>query len=140
MIRCLVQFAAKGIKHVICGDLFLAEIREYRERLFKRVAMHGVYPLWMEDTRALAEEFITAGYKATLCCVDPRALPDALAGRDYDDILLADRPESCDPGGENGEFHSFVYDGPLFGAPVKMSKGESVTRDGFRFTDLVAAG
>lgn len=139
MIRALVPFAARGIKHVICGDLFLQEIREYRERLFQRVGMQGVYPLWLEDTRALADEFINAGYKATLCCIDPRVVPDSLAGRDYDDALLADLPERCDPCGENGEFHSFVYDGPLFSAPVKLARGESVTRDGFKFTDLVAS-
>lgn len=137
MIRCLVQFAAKGIKHVICGDLFLTDIREYRERLFKRVAMQGVYPLWLEDTRALADEFISAGYKASLCCVDPKAIAETFAGRDYDDLLLSELPESCDPCGENGEFHSFVYDGPLFASPVIIARGESVTREGFRFTDLV---
>ncbi len=139
MIRCLVQFAAKGIKHIVCGDLYLEEIRNYREALFHRVAMQGVYPLWMEDTRKLADEFISAGYKATLCCVDPKAVPDCFAGRDYDDALLSELPAGCDPCGENGEFHSFVYDGPLFTAPVKIQKGESVTREGFRFTELLSA-
>ena len=138
MIRALVEFAGKGIKHVVCGDLFLEDIRAYRERLFARVGMKGVYPLWLEDTRVLADEFITAGYKALLCCVDPRVVPGSLAGRDYDDALLADLPAQCDPCGENGEFHSFVYDGPLFRAPVQIAKGESVTRDGFIFTDLLA--
>jgi uncharacterized protein (TIGR00290 family) len=139
MIRCLVQFAAKGIKHVICGDLFLADIRDYRARLFERVGMQGAFPLWLENTRALADEFISAGYKATLCCVDPKAISEDFAGRSYDDLLLAELPAGCDPCGENGEFHSFVYDGPLFSAPVKIAAGESVTREGFRFTDLVAA-
>lgn len=139
MIRCLVQFAAKGIKHVVCGDLFLADIREYRERLFNRVGMQGVYPLWHEGTRGLADEFIGAGYKAAVCCVDPRAVPGAIAGRDFDDALIAELPESCDPCGENGEFHSFVYDGPLFKSPVKITRGETVERDGFTFADLVPA-
>lgn len=139
MILCLVQFAAKGIKHVISGDLFLADIREYRERLFKRVGMKGVFPLWQCDTAAMAEEFISLGYKAALCCVDPRAVPETISGRDFDDALLAELPESCDPCGENGEFHSFVYDGPLFKAPVKITRGETVVRDGFTFTDLVPA-
>jgi uncharacterized protein (TIGR00290 family) len=137
MILCLVQFAAKGIKHVICGDLFLADVREYRERLFKRVGMQGVFPLWQNDTGAIAGEFISAGYKAAVCCVDPRVVPTAIAGREFDDALLAELPESCDPCGENGEFHSFVYDGPLFKAPVKVRRGETVLRDGFTFTDLV---
>jgi uncharacterized protein (TIGR00290 family) len=139
MILCLVQFAAKGIKHVICGDLFLADIREYRERLFKRVGMQGVYPLWQHDTRKLADEFIGTGYKAALCCVNPRVVPDTIAGRDFDDALLAELPESCDPCGENGEFHSFVYDGPLFKTPVKIVRGQTVVRDGFAFTDLIPA-
>lgn len=136
MIRCLVPFAANGVKQVICGDLFLSDIREYREKLFARVGMEGAYPLWLEHTGVLAREFIMLGYKAALCCVDPRAVPDSFAGRDYDDSLLADLGDECDPCGENGEFHSFVYDGPIFGFPVGIEKGESVTRDGFRFTDL----
>ncbi len=139
MIAALAEFSAKGVKHVVCGDLFLSDIREYREKLFARVGMQGLYPLWLEDTRALADEFISAGYRAALCCVDPRVIPARLSGRDYDDALLADLPESCDPCGENGEFHSFVYDGPLFTRPVEMTKGEQVTREGFCFTDLVPA-
>ena len=139
MIRCLVQFAAKGIKHVVCGDLFLEDIRSYREALFRRVGMQGVYPLWNEDTRKLAEEFINAGYKATLCAVNPDVVPATFAGRDYDDSLLSDLPAECDPCGENGEFHSFVYDGPLFSQPVALEKGGSVTREGFHFSELLAS-
>jgi uncharacterized protein (TIGR00290 family) len=139
MLEALAPFAARGIKDVICGDLYLADIREYREKLFARIGMHGVYPLWLEDTRKLAEEFITLGYRASICCVDPKAVPDTLSGREFDDTLLADLPEGCDPCGENGEFHSFVYDGPLFKSPVKLSLGECVTRDGFCFTDLIPA-
>jgi uncharacterized protein (TIGR00290 family) len=139
MLAALAPFAATGIKDVICGDLYLADIREYREKLFAQVGMRGVYPLWLEDTRKLAEEFITLGYRGTLCCVDPKAVPDSLSGREFDDKLLADLPAGCDPCGENGEFHSFVYDGPLFKSPVKLSLGEFVTRDGFCFTDLLPA-
>jgi len=139
MLRSLTPFAAKGIKDVICGDLYLADIREYREKLFARIGMRGVYPLWLEDTRFLAAEFIITGYRAALCCVDPKAVPEELSGREYDDALLAELPGGCDPCGENGEFHSFVYDGPIFAFPVKINRGECVTRDGFRFADLVPA-
>lgn len=139
MQAALAPFAASGTKDVICGDLYLADIREYRERLFAKIGMRGVYPLWLEDTRKLADEFITAGYKAILCCVDPKAIAESFGGREYDDALLADLPRGCDPCGENGEFHSFVYDGPLFTSPVKLTLGECVTRDGFCFTDLLPA-
>lgn len=139
MIRCLVQFAAKGVKHVISAEVSRSDVREHRERVFQRVGMKAVFPLWNEDTRKLASEFIGAGYKASVCCVNSRIVPESLAGRDYDDVLLSELPDSCDPCGENDEFHSFVYDGPLFSAPVKIEKGRSETRDGFTFTDLVPA-
>ncbi len=137
MVRALVGFFGRGMKHVICGDLFLEEIREYRDRLFSRVGMQGVYPLWLEDTRALADEFISAGYRAVLCCVDPKVIPEEMSGREYDGALLEELPDGVDPCGENGEFHTFVYDGPIFSSPVKMRKGECVTRDGFRFADML---
>ena len=139
MLRSLAVFAGTGIKDVICGDLYLTDIREYREKLFARIGMRGVYPLWLQDTRLLAAEFINSGYRAALCCVDPKAVPDELSGREYDDTLLAELPCGCDPCGENGEFHSFVYDGPIFTFPVKIARGECVTRDGFRFADLIPA-
>ncbi len=140
MTDSLAPFASRGIRHVICGDLFLADIRAYRENLFARVGVQGVYPLWQEDTRTLADEFISAGYRAAICCVDPTKVADSLCGREYDDSLLAELPAECDPCGENGEFHTFVYDGPLFSHPVDFAKGECVRRDGFSFTDFVHGG
>lgn len=128
---------ARGVEHVLFGDLFLEDIRAYRDRLLARAGMTGVYPLWKQDTRALAERFIGLGFEAVLVCVDPRKLPASFAGRAFDRSLLADLPAGVDPCGENGEFHTFVWNGPNFAAPVDLRRGEVVLRDGFVFCDLV---
>ena len=127
-----------GITEVVFGDLFLADVRAYRERLLAPVGMQGHYPLWGRDTRALATEFIADGFRAVLVCVDPRQIPAELCGREFDHELLADLPPHADPCGENGEFHTFVYDGPIFREPVAWRRGAVVERDGFSFCDLAS--
>jgi uncharacterized protein (TIGR00290 family) len=127
---------ADGVTAVAFGDLFLEDIRAYRERQLNGTGLEPIFPLWKLPTTDLAHEMIGAGLQAKLTCVDPRVLPRKFAGRDFDDKLLADLPQSVDPCGENGEFHTFVYNGPMFHRPVPVSTGEVVERDGFVFADL----
>jgi uncharacterized protein (TIGR00290 family) len=126
-----------GITHVVFGDLFLDEIRVYRERQLARVGMTGVFPLWKRDTAELAREMISSGLQALLVCIDPRRMPAALAGRAFDQSLLHEFPSAVDPCGENGEFHTFTWNGPMFSHPVAVSRGDTVEREGFVFTDLL---
>ena len=137
MGAALAQARAEGVTHVVFGDLFLQDIRAYREEKLAAVSMHAVFPLWGRDTRALADEMIDAGLRATITCVDPRALPASFAGRAFDRALLADLPATVDPCGENGEFHTFVHAGPMFSAPIEIEPGEVVERDGFVYADLL---
>src|ERR1700686_2641801 len=125
---------------VICGDLFLEDVRRYREeRLFGADAC--VFPLWQRPTPELAREFIALGFRAVLCCVDTQALPADFAGREFDNALLADLPAGVDPCGENGEFHTFVYDGPAFTTAIDLKRGERVLREQrFSYCDLLPAG
>lgn len=125
------------VRHIAFGDLFLADIRTYREQLVGRHGMEAVFPVWGRDTRILAMEFIERGFAARLVCIDPRAIDESFAGRQFDDALLADLPPQVDPCGENGEFHTFVWDGPIFTRPVRVAAGEIVRRDSFVFADLV---
>jgi uncharacterized protein (TIGR00290 family) len=135
---CLVAKLA-GVTHVVFGDLFLADLRAYREAMLSRLDLHAVFPLWMHDTRALAESMIEQGLRARLCCVDTGKLPAELAGHEYDRALLAALPDGVDPCGENGEFHSFAYAGPMFSEPISVHAGEVVLRNGFAYCDLVPA-
>lgn len=129
---------APGLNAVVFGDLFLADIRAYREQMLAHMGMRGVWPLWLRDTRALAAQFVRAGYKAVLVCIDNRALPPEFAGREFDDALLRDLPEGVDPCGENGEFHTFVYAGPIFPQEIPHRRGAMVVRhDRFVYRDLV---
>lgn len=137
MLEGLRPFRDEGIAAVICGDLFLQDIREYRERLFTSLGMKGVYPLWLENTADLAREFIDLGFKAIVCSSDPGRVPAEVNGSSFDNSLLASLPGDCDPCAENGEFHTFVYDGPIFGKGLSVSVGQMVERDGFCFTDIV---
>lgn len=130
---------AQGVSHIVFGDLFLEDLKEYRENNLAQVGMQGYFPLWKRDTRTLAQEMIQDGLKAHLTCLDPGKMPLFLAGHAFDAILIAALPESVDPCGENGEFHSFVWDGPMFKHPVPVQVGETVERDGFVFTDLLPA-
>jgi uncharacterized protein (TIGR00290 family) len=122
---------------VAFGDLFLEDVRAYRVERLAAGGRRGLFPLWGRNTRELSREFVDAGFEATLVCVDPRALDGSFAGRTYDERLLAELPESVDPCGENGEFHTFVHAGPVFDTPIVHAKGDVVERDGFVFCDLV---
>jgi uncharacterized protein (TIGR00290 family) len=119
------------------ADLFLADIRAYREERLRAAGRETLFPLWDRDTRKLAETFIQVGFQATLVCVDLAQLDAGFLGRRFDESLLADLPPTVDPCGENGEFHTFVHGGPIFDKPLQIGKGESVIRDGYGFQDLV---
>jgi uncharacterized protein (TIGR00290 family) len=131
---------ADGVQAMAFGDLFLEDVRRYRETQLAGTGLTPVFPLWGRPTRALAEEMIEGGLQARLTCVDPRVLPAAFAGRAFDRALLADLPPSVDPCGENGEFHSFAWDGPMFRRPVPVTAGVVVERGGFVFADLLPEG
>jgi uncharacterized protein (TIGR00290 family) len=128
---------AQGIDAIAFGDLFLADIRAYRERQLSGTGLEAIFPLWQIPTDVLAREMIGSGLRARLTCVDPRVLPRDFAGREFDLKLLDELPPGVDPCGENGEFHSFAYAGPMFHKSVPISTGEIVERDGFVFADLV---
>jgi len=134
------QAVASGYDTIAFGDLFLTEVREYRERTLQGTGLTPIFPVWGLPTDALAAEMIAAGLKAKITCVDPKILPAALAGSDFNDAFLKSLPPGTDPCGEKGEFHSFVYNGPMFRRPVPASVGEVVERDGFVFADLTPAG
>ncbi|MGH2936619.1 MAG: ATP-binding protein [Solirubrobacterales bacterium] len=121
------------------ADLFLEDIRAYREERLATVGRRASFPIWGRETAALAETFVDVGFEATLVCVDPKQLHASFCGRAFDADLLRDLPEGADPCGENGEFHTFVTAGPIFSAPVPVEGGETVERDGFVFHDLLPA-
>jgi uncharacterized protein (TIGR00290 family) len=126
------------LTRIAFGDLFLSDVRAYRETLLASVGLTAHFPLWALDTRALAERFVTLGYRARLVCVDTTQLPPSFAGRQFDSTLLADLPASVDPCGERGEFHTFVSDGPIFSAPVPHGVGDVVMREErFAYCDLL---
>jgi uncharacterized protein (TIGR00290 family) len=126
-----------GVEHMVFGDLFLADIRAYREQQLAGTGISPVFPLWERPTDVLAREMLDAGVRAVVTCVDPSQAPAEIAGRWYDADLLAELPASVDPCGENGEFHTFVVDGPGFGYPLDVTLGDVVERDGFVFADVV---
>jgi uncharacterized protein (TIGR00290 family) len=139
-IRSALETAkAEGVTHIVFGDLFLEDVRAYREAQLARVGMVGHFPLWGRETGALAREMIAGGLRAYLTCVDPRRVPRELSGRAFDQALFSSLPKGADPCGENGEFHTFAWDGPMFTAPIAVQVGDTVERDGFVFTDLVRA-
>ena len=126
-----------GVTHIAFGDLFLEEVRAYRERQLEGTGLTPLFPLWGRPTRALAQEMIAGGLEARLTCVDPKRLPVEFAGRAFDAALLQDLPPDADPCGEAGEFHTFAHAGPMFSHPIPITAGEIVTRDGFVFADLL---
>ncbi len=127
-----------GLDTVVFGDLFLEDIRAYRERMLAQQGLRGLFPLWLRDTRALAEEFVRLEYRAVLVCVDAAQLAGEFAGREFDAALLRDLPPGVDPCGENGEFHTFVYSGPGLRQPVRAERGPVVVRDSrWVYCDLV---
>jgi uncharacterized protein (TIGR00290 family) len=140
MARALADARADGVTHVVFGDLFLADVRAYREAKLAGSGIDPAFPLWGRDTHRLAREMLDGGLRATLTCVDPRALDRALAGREFDAALLAGLPAGVDPCGERGEFHTFAWDGPMFAAPIPVARGEVVEREGFVFADLLPRG
>jgi uncharacterized protein (TIGR00290 family) len=127
-----------GITHVVFGDLFLDDIRTYREAQLTALGLTCVFPLWGRNTTRLAHDMVDSGLRAKLTCIDPRRIARAFAGRTFDAALLADLPPGVDPCGELGEFHTFATHGTMFSAPIEVSVGEIVDRDGFVFADLVA--
>jgi uncharacterized protein (TIGR00290 family) len=135
----MAQALAQGVDHVVFGDLFLADIRAYREKQLARIGMTPLFPLWLRDTGALAREMIADGLSAVLTCVDPKQLDRSFAGRRFDGALLDALPSSVDPCGENGEFHTLVTAGPMFARPLRVRAGEVVERDGFVFADVLPA-
>jgi len=128
-----------AVSHVAFGDLFLEDVREYRESRLRDTGLVPLFPLWGLPTAALARDMVDGGLKARVTCVNPRVLYADFAGREFDHSFLNDLPMGVDPCGENGEFHSFVHDGPMFSKPVPVQLGEVVTRDGFVFADLLPA-
>ena len=133
----LKEAKAEGVTHVIFGDLFLEDIRRYREEKMTGSGIAPVFPLWRRPTDELAREMIEGGLKAQIVCVDPKILPREFAGRAFDRTLLDDLPKGVDPCGERGEFHTCVVNGPMFSGEIKVKPGEVVEHDGFVFADLV---
>lgn len=128
------------VRHLAFGDLFLTDVRAYRERLLSQLGWIPVFPLWGRDTARLAREFVDHGFRAVLTCVDTTQLGAEFAGREFDSRLLAEMPPEVDPCGERGEFHTCVYDGPVFRQPLVLRTGERLRRDGrFEYCDLVLA-
>jgi uncharacterized protein (TIGR00290 family) len=137
MSAAMDRARAEGVTHVVFGDLFLEDIRQYREQQLARCAITPVFPLWLVDTRALARQMVDAGLQARLACIDPRKLDRRFAGREFDARLLDELPPEIDPCGENGEFHTFAHAGPMFRSPIPVETGEIVEREGFLYTDLL---
>jgi uncharacterized protein (TIGR00290 family) len=137
MDEAMARARAEGVWHVVFGDLFLEDIRAYREKQLAACGMAPHFPLWGAETRLLANEMIAGGLSAYLTCVDPRRLDRSFAGRRFDLALLNDLPQNVDPCGENGEFHTFANDGPMFSHAISVATGEIVQRDGFVFADIL---
>jgi uncharacterized protein (TIGR00290 family) len=137
MADACAAIKASGVRHIIFGDLFLEDIRAYRERTLDVLGITPIFPLWGRNTRRLAAEMIDSGLVAHLVCLDPKRIPPSFAGRRFDAALLEEIPAHVDPCGENGEFHTVVTQGPMFSAPIGVSIGQTVERDGFVFTDVI---
>ena len=139
MSHILAKYKSQGIESVVFGDIFLEDLRQYRESILAEVGMKGIFPLGKEDTSALVRLFIDLGFKAVLPCIDPKKLAPDFAGRTIDQEFLADLPVAVDPCGENGEFHSFVFDGPIFKEKIEHRVGEVVWRpSGNYFCDMIS--
>ncbi|MFZ2196890.1 MAG: hypothetical protein WAV13_04090, partial [Thermodesulfovibrionales bacterium] len=138
MKEALLRYKDKGVSAIAFGDLFLEDLKHYREHRLAEVGLKAVFPLWKRDTKDLSHEFIRLGFKAVITCVDSQVLDGRFSGREFDEQFLSDLPGHIDPCGENGEFHSFVYDGPIFNFPVRFKKGGVVIRDNrFHFCELI---
>ena len=137
MRTAVAKAVAEGFTHVAFGDLFLEDVRRYREDRLAGSGLSPIFPIWGIPTDRLAADMIDGGLRAVLTCVNPKHLDRSFAGRQFDRSLLADLPAGIDPCGERGEFHSFAYDGPMFNRPVAVTPGEVVDRDGFVFADMI---
>ncbi|MBA3513500.1 MAG: diphthine--ammonia ligase [Pyrinomonadaceae bacterium] len=137
MAEAFSEYSKRGIDSVVFGDLFLEDIKVYREQFLARHQMRGLFPVWKRDTSSFIKEFIELGFKAVVTCVNSKVLDQSFAGRIIDEAFLSSLPVDVDPCGENGEFHSFVFDGPIFTEAVKFSIGETVLRDSFWVRDLL---
>ncbi len=136
MCEALRSQKENGVCRVAFGDIFLQDLREYRERNLAKVEMNAIFPIWKRDTRELAQDFCAMGFRAIAVCIDSSKLSREFAGRELDESFFRDLPPGVDPCGENGEFHTFVYDGPIFPEAIPVERGEVVERDGFYFCDL----
>lgn len=139
MAATLTKYRDRGVRRSVFGDLFLEDIREYRDQTLAQLEMEAIYPLWKLDTAALAKKFVADGFQAHLVCVDPAQLDPSFCGRPFDESLLADLPENVDPCGENGEFHTFVHQAPYFKTPIPIKPGKVVERENFYYADLLPA-
>jgi uncharacterized protein (TIGR00290 family) len=137
MKNACAEAIAAGVEVIAFGDLYLQEIRAYREKQLQSSGLTPIFPLWEIPTDKLAQEMISGGLRARVTCIDPKCLPHSFAGRDFDTTLLHDLPSSADPCGENGEFHTCVYAGPMFSKPLDIATGEIVGRDGFVYADVL---
>lgn len=137
MEEAFSMYREQGIDRIVFGDLFLEEVRAYRDQFLARHDMHGIYPVWLRDTTEFIREFIKLGFKAVITCVNGQVLDSSFAGMMIDENFLSALPPHVDPCGENGEFHTFVFDGPVFKEAVKCSVGEKVARESFWFCDLL---
>jgi uncharacterized protein (TIGR00290 family) len=138
MEEALRIYLEKGVRKVAFGDIFLEDLRAYREKNLARIGMTGIFPIWKRDTRELVRAFHSNRFRAIAVCVDSKVLDPSFAGRELDDSFFRDLPPHTDPCGENGEFHTFVFDGPIFHSPLHVRTGEIVNRDGFVFCDILA--
>jgi uncharacterized protein (TIGR00290 family) len=138
MEEALRLFYDQGVRKVAFGDIFLEDLRAYREKNLARIGMTALFPIWKRDTRELIQYFHEQRFRAIAACVDSKALDPSFAGRELDESFFRDLPPPADPCGENGEFHTFVFDGPIFQSPIPVRKGEVVNRDGFVFCDLLS--
>ncbi len=137
MAEATQEIAARGITHIVFGDLFLEDIRRYREEKLEGTGLTAIFPLWERETHSLAREMQDAGIKARIVTCDPARVPESLCGQPWDAAFVAALPEEVDPCGENGEFHTVVTDGPGFAAPVAHELGEVVLRDGYAYADVI---
>ena len=140
MGEAMLKAQSRGVTHVAFGDLFLEDIRRYREDKLGRVGLKPLFPLWGSSTTELAKEMVENGLKAHVTCVDPKQLDSSFVGRTFDAGFLDDLPGGVDPCGERGEFHTFAFDGPMFSTPIPIAPGEVVERDGFVFADVMLKG
>jgi len=137
MLNMLTKYQKIDVSSIVIGDIYLEDVRKSREENLSKIGMKGVFPLWKEDTKKLAREFIDLGFKAIVTCVDSRLISKKFVGREFDKQFLKELPSNTDPSGENGEFHTFVFDGPIFEEKIRFVRGEIVLRNSLCFCDLL---